>query len=135
VAKPTNRFCDEIINSLMRNQADTYSKSCWVALSEASFDETATTTVPSESAGSGYQRNGVGGAALVLNAPSAGVTANTNPVVFTASGAWTAVVSMYLIDVVSGAGNVLGGANITSATLASGETLTFGAGDIDVTFD
>lgn len=128
----SDAFESEIINYFFRNQALTFTRTqMYVALSTATVSETATGASMSEVTGTGYSRQTV-----TFGAPSpAGVTANTGAVTFTATGGdWTGpILSMYIVDSSSGAGNVLVGANITSVSLGNGDSLTFPTGDIDIT--
>ena len=84
-----------------------------------------------EVSGSGYARKSVTFSAA---ASPGGTTSNTNEVSFTASGGnYGTVTHMGIFDA-SSSGNLLWhGALTASKTVADGDTLTFAAGNIDLT--
>jgi hypothetical protein len=77
-----------------------------------------------------------GGASPTWTLSSGGHVENTNAIVFpTPSASWGQVVSMFLIDSASGAGNILGydNQNIVDQTPISGDSVQFSIGALDLT--
>lgn len=77
----------------------------------------------------GYTAGGNTMGATAFGAPSAGISASSNAVSWTAGAAWTAVVAVEVWDSTGTPQRILQGA-ITSITLANGNTLNFAAGSI-----
>lgn len=94
-------------------------------------------TVAPTDAGGGTEVSGNGYARQLcaFSAASGGATSNSAEESFTASGGnFGDIVAIGIFDAVS-AGNMLAWDGITTATVNDGDTITFAAGDIDVTLD
>lgn len=126
------------LNRAFRNQA--FAKpSTYVALATALIDDqdVAFANV-TEVSGGNYARvlvNSNGGASPTWDLSSGGTLDNTHAITFpTPSASWGLVTSMFLIDSVSGAGNVLGYDNpgIQDQTPIANDTVQFAAGDLDL---
>lgn len=77
----------------------------------------------------GYTAGGSSLGSSAFGAPSAGVSANSNAVSWTAGAAWSAVVAIEIWDSAATKLRYLQG-SVTSVTLANGNTLNFAAGSI-----
>jgi hypothetical protein len=77
----------------------------------------------------GYTAGGATMGTTAFAAPSAGVSASSNAVSWTAGAAWSAVVAVEIWDS-SGTPQRIVQGSITSITLANGNTLNFAAGSI-----
>lgn len=77
----------------------------------------------------GYTPGGNSMGSSAFGAPSAGVSASSNAVSWTAGAAWTAVVAVEVWDSSGTPQRILQG-SITSITLANGNTLNFAVGSI-----
>jgi len=114
-----------IINHLFRNTTLTSPTTVYLALFTA-FTEGGTQT---EVTGGGYART-----AIEFDAPSGGVTQNTNLESFTASGANFGTVTHIAIMDASSGGNVLCWTPLdTSRVVNDGDTLEFAASSISIT--
>ena len=127
----SNAAEDEVINLFIRNQARTFGTSLFVALVTASIAEASTGANIAEVAdGNGYARQ-----AVSFDAAAAGATSNSAAVNFTASGGnWGTITGMCIVDSgTHGAGNVVMFDNsMTDVTINNGDSLSFAAGDIDI---
>ena len=91
-------------------------------------------TVAPTDAGGGTEVTGGGYArqTIPFGTASGGAITTTAPVSFTASGAaFGTVVAIGIFDAGT-AGNMLAWDDITSATIGDGDTISFAAGDIDI---
>lgn len=92
-----------------------------------------------EVTGGSYARvlvNPNGGASPTWTVATTGTLDNVQPITFpTPSASWGQILSMFLIDSVSGAGNILGydNPNITDQTPIAGDTVQFAIGALDLT--
>lgn len=82
-----------------------------------------------ELSATGYTAGGSSLGSSAFGAPSAGVSANSNAVSWTAGAAWSAVVAIEIWDSAATKLRYLQG-SVTSVTLANGNTLNFAAGSI-----
>ena len=127
------------LNRLFRNQA--FAKpTTYVALATTIIqDNDVAIGDVTEVTGNNYARqivNSNGGAAPAWTVATVGTLENGAPITFpTPSGSWGLVLSMFLIDSVSGAGNILGydSQNIVDQTPISGDTVQFATGSLDLT--
>lgn len=137
----TTYYVNKWLDLAFRNQA--YSQpSTYVALldSDGADSDTTLTTAGKEVGGTSYARvlvNKAGGASPAWNTVSGGATTNANAITFptVGSGGWGTIVGMALVD--SGtlnSGNVLAydNSNITDQSTSSGDTITFGSGQLAV---
>lgn len=118
-------FGNSIIN-VMRNTASTAISAIWASLHSTSPGSNGINQVT----GGSYTRK-----ALTLNAPASKTTTNTSGISFTGMPAVTVThAGIWKSSASTAASNFLiGGALTASKTLSSGDTLTFNAGDFDVT--
>jgi hypothetical protein len=112
----------------------------FIALYTTSPDDTSTSAAPSpgvEVTGGSYVRLTVVNNATNFPAASAGAKANGTAFTFVqATADWGTVVAFAVVDVVSGAGNILyWGAITPNKTVQSGDTASFAVGDLDITED
>ena len=126
------------LNRAFRNQA--FAKpSTYVGLATSIIDDQDVAFANiTEVSGGNYSRvlvNSNGGASPTWDLSSGGALDNTHAITFpTPSASWGLVVSMFLIDSVSGAGNILGydNSSIVDQTPISGDTVTFAIGALDL---
>lgn len=115
-------------NHFLRNTATTSPTTVYVALFTAVTDAEAATGT--EVSGGSYART-----AVTFGAPSNGVFTNSGTVTFpTATGSWGTVTHFAIFDAAT-SGNAISviKALTASRTVASGDTLSFGAGNISFT--
>lgn len=118
-----NKLLDHVL------RATTYTAPADVFLSLHTGSPLDNNSGANELSGSGYARQDI-----TFAAASGGVISNSADVVFTASGGAWSTASHWGIYDASTSGNLLfHGALGSSKTLADGDTLTFAAGDIDIT--
>jgi hypothetical protein len=129
----------KFLDWLYGNNAFSPPATVYVALSTGAYTDAATGTSMNEVTGGGYAR-----ASVANNTTNFPASTGTNPttktngtaIVFpTASAAYASpVLSVYLVDAATG-GNVLHGSDITSQTIASGDTPTIAASALTITED
>lgn len=123
-----------VLNGSLGGPALTLPSNVYIALSTGVYSDAATGSAMTEVTGSGYAR------VAVVNDntrwPSASGGQKANGVVFTfaaASASWGTVQSFYIVDALT-AGNILYGADLTTArTIATGDTASFAVGSITIT--
>jgi len=121
-----------VLDFLMTSGTATRPTAWYVALyTSAPNDASTGSTGGTEVSGNGYSRQSVTFAAA--SSPG-GTTTSTNAQSFTASGGdFGTVTHMAIIDASSGGNMLWHGALTTSRTVSDGDTLTFSAGNIDLT--
>lgn len=121
-----------VLDFLMTSGTATRPTAWYVALyTSAPNDASTGSTGGTEVSGNGYSRQSVTFAAA--SSPG-GTTTSTNAQSFTASGGdFGTVTHMAIIDASSGGNMIWHGALTTSRTVSDGDTLTFSAGNIDLT--
>lgn len=123
-----------ILNGSLGGPALTLPTTVYIALSTGVYSDAATGSAMTEVTGSGYARVAVTN--NNTNWPSASAGQKSNGTVFTfaaASASWGTVQSFYIVDALS-AGNILYGADLTTArTIATGDTASFAVGSITIT--
>ena len=121
-----------VLDFLMTSGTATRPTAWYVALyTSAPNDASTGSTGGTEVSGNGYSRQSVTFAAA--SSPG-GTTTSTNAQSFTASGGnFGTVTHMAIIDASSGGNIIWHGALTTSRTVSDGDTLTFSAGNIDLT--
>jgi hypothetical protein len=106
----------------------------FIALSTGVYSDAATGSALTEVTGAGYARVAV--ANNNTNWPSASAGQKSNGTVFTFAAAqanWGTVQAFYICDALT-AGNILYGADLTTArTIATGDTASFAVGSITIT--
>jgi len=124
----TNYLENALVNHVLRNTALTSPTTVYLALYDASPTDTG--TGGTEITGTGYSRQSV-----TFTAPTNGSTSNSSTLSFTngSGGNWT-IAAVGIMDASSG-GNMLFHGTLTggSKTVADGDTITFNAGDLDIT--
>lgn len=115
-----------ILNHVLRNTSYTSPTTVYIGLSTASMNDDASGT---ELSGSGYARQ-----SIAFDAPSSGACTNSADVDFpVATGSWGTVTHYGIWDA-SSSGNMLAhGALTTSKTIASGDILRVGSGQVTIT--
>lgn len=105
-----------------------------IALSTGVYSDAATGSALTEVSGAGYGRVAVTNNNTNWPSASAGQKSNGTVITFAAAQAnWGTVQSFYIIDAGS-AGNILYGADLTTArTIATGDTASFAVGSITIT--
>lgn len=126
MAEMTNYLENELVDHILRNLAYTSPTTVYIALHTASPTETGAV---GEVVGNGYARQ-----ACAFDAPTDGVTQNTNVETFTASGGnWGTITHFSIWDAVS-AGNALFWSILdTSRVVNDGDSAEFAAGALTVT--
>jgi hypothetical protein len=121
-----------LLDFLMTTGTATRPTAWYVALYTAAPNDASTgSTGGTEVSGNGYSRQAVTFAAA---ATPGGTTTSTDAQSFTASGGdFGTVTHMAIIDASSGGNMLWHGALTTSRTVNDGDTLTFSAGNIDLT--
>ena len=121
-----------LLDFLMTTGTATRPTAWYVALYTAAPNDASTgSTGGTEDSGNGYSRQAVTFAAA---ATPGGTTTSTDAQSFTASGGdFGTVTHMAIIDASSGGNMLWHGALTTSRTVNDGDTLTFSAGNIDLT--
>ena len=118
----SNYLGNAIINATVRNTTYTSPATAYCAL--YSTAPTASTS-GTELTGNGYSRQSV-----AFSAPSAGTTASTGNVTFTATGDWSTAVASAITDASTG-GNILWYNTLASAqALKSGQSIVLTTGTI-----
>lgn len=124
----TNFSENLLLNWLMTNGAASRPTTWYVGLFTAAPSDAGGGT---EVSGGGYARQ-----AVTFNAAVSGATANAGEVSFTATGGnFGTVTHMAIFDAASSGNMLWHGALTASRTVNNGDTLTFPAGDIDLTLD
>lgn len=128
MSQMTDYLENALVNHVLRNTALTSPTTVYLALYDVSPTDTG--VAGTEVAGTGYSRQ-----SITFTAPSDGATSNSNSISLTngSGGNWT-VGAVGVMDASTGGnmllyGTLAGG----SKTVADGDTITFSAGDIDVT--
>jgi hypothetical protein len=133
MAGKTDYLENKILDHVLRNTSYTSPTTVYVALFTAAPNDAYTSGSPNgtEVSGNNYARTSV-----AFSAASGGATANSADITFPVpSGSWGTVTHFGLFDA-STAGNLLYWDVLTaSQAVASGNTVKFPAGDIDVTED
>ena len=121
-----------LLDFMMTTGTATRPTAWYVALYTSAPDDASTgSTGGTEVSGNGYSRQAVTFAAA---ATPGGTTTSTDAQSFTASGGdFGTVTHMAIIDASSGGNMLWHGALTTSRTVNDGDTLTFSAGNIDLT--
>lgn len=129
-----------ILDHFLGATASTPAATVYIALSTAAYSDAATSASMAEVSGGSYAR-----VAVTNNATNWPAATGTSPATKqngtaftfpTASGAWGTVTSFYIVDVISGAGNVYYGGDLTVAKpVTSGDTASFAINAITITED
>jgi hypothetical protein len=120
----SNYLANAVINAAVRNTAYTSPTTVYAALYSTNNSPSAAGT---ELSGNGYSRQSV-----TFSAPSAGAAVSNVSVTFTATGNWTPVTSIAIVDA-SSSGNVLWYKNISTQVVNSGQSISLTGGNISVT--
>ena len=116
---------DALLNATLRGTAYTSPASVYLALFVSDPTDAGTGT---EVSGGSYARQ-----AVAFNAPSGGTCLNSAQVTYpTASAAWGTVTHFGIYDAVSGGNLLYHGPLNTSKTINSGDTPSFGAGQLSL---
>lgn len=123
-----------VLNGSLGGPALTLAGTVYIALSTGVYSDAATGSSMTEVSAGGYARVAVTN--NNTNWPSASAGQKSNGTVFTFAAAtanWGTVQSFYIVDALS-AGNILYGADLTTArTIATGDTASFAVGSITIT--
>lgn len=119
---------DELLDHAFRNATYTPPATVYVGL---------TTTTPTDSTGgTEVSGNNYSRTAATFSASSGGAISNSGTVTFpTPSGSWGTVTHFEIWDASSAGNRMAWGALTASQAIASGNTVTFQAGDLDITLD
>ena len=132
----SNYLANNWLDLMFRNQ--TFTKpATYVGLTTATVADTNTGSTITEPSGNGYARVQVninGGSAPVWTVASGGALSNSDDVdLGPASGSWGTITSMVIVDA-SSAGNLLmyDNTNVVDQAVGDGDSVSFPAGDLDV---
>jgi hypothetical protein len=125
---------NKILDIVLGATSYTPAANIYIALSTSAYSDAATGASCNEVSGGSYARVSATNNATTWPNASGGVKANG--IVFTfpaASGSWGTVQSFYIVDANS-SGNILYGADLTSArAITTGDTASFAVGAITIT--
>lgn len=129
-------LANKLLDLMFRNQAyaapDTY-----VALVTAAVDEDDTGATITEPAGGDYAREQVnvnGGAAPTWNLAAAGLVDNTHDIEFTtATASWGTITGVCIVDAAADGNLLFYDNDMADQAVAEDDTVTFPAGDLDIT--
>jgi hypothetical protein len=122
----SNYLENALLNLVLRNTGSLTGGTAWLAIHVGAPGEDAATN---EVATGGYAR-----VACAFDAPSDGVTQNTDVESFSPSGTnWGSVDNISLWTAVSGGTSLFYGSQTTARTINDGDTLEFAAASISVT--
>lgn len=118
---------NKLLEAVLKNTAYTSPSTVYLALYSVSPGESGTGT---ELSGSGYSRQ-----AVTFGTASTGTIASTASVTFgPATGTWSPVVAVAIVDASSG-GNVLFYKATATQNIKSGGTITIDSGDLTITLE
>lgn len=129
-------LAENLLDLMFRNQAyaapDTY-----IALVTAVTDDDDTGSTITEVSGGSYAREQVepnGGSAPTWDVAAAGLVDNTDVITFTtATASWSTVVGVVVCSAVSGGDVLFYDNDMADQLVGDGDTVTFPAGDLDIT--
>ena len=129
-------FSDALENALLDHAFKTSALSApsnlYIALSKSTLSDTITGTIAGEISGGAYVRK----VCNTWDAASGGATENTQVVTFAqATADWGTITNFAIVDAITaGTGTVYAYGTLTAPkNVASGDTLKFATGDIDIT--
>jgi hypothetical protein len=127
----------EVLDQIFGAAAYTAPVTLYVGLWTSPLTDASTSLTAGEVSGGSYARVAVTNNKTNWSVAAAGALANDVAFTFPqASGSWGTVTYMGIFDVASGAGNMLGWADlVTAKAVGSGDTAQFAIGDIDITLD
>ncbi len=132
----SNYLANILLDFMFRNQAFSQPTNTYIGLATATIADTNTGSTVTEVSGGSYARvdvNANGGSSPTWDVAASGVVDNTHDISFPeATGSWGTVVAVFIADASSG-GNLLFYDNaLTDQAVASGDTVVFPAGTLDV---
>lgn len=132
----SNYLANILLDFMFRNQAFSQPTNTYVGLTTATIADTNTGSTVTEVSGGSYARvdvNPNGGSSPTWDLAASGVVDNTHDISFPeATGSWGTVVATFIADASSG-GNLLFYDNaLTDQAVASGDTVVFPAGTLDI---
>lgn len=128
----TDYLENELLDHVFGTGAYSPATHLYIALSKSTLADTATGTIAGEISGGAYVRK----ICDTWDAAASGATENTQVVTFAqATADWGTITNFAIVDALTAAtGNVIAYGTLTAPkNVASGDTLKFATGDIDVT--
>lgn len=123
---------NKLLDHVFKTASYTPASNLYIALSKSTLDDTVTGTIKGEISGGSYARKKCN----TWDAAASGATENTQVESFAqATAAWGTITNFAIIDALTaGTGTVIGYGTLTAPkNVASGDTIKFATGDIDVT--